>query len=388
MITVGSTPASATSPRPWALHTSRPTEGTLVLHLIGSWRLRERLPDTAEVERQIAEGPPIRSLRFESREVTGWDSGLLGFLWELAEKSRLAGVELDQAGLPPDVQRLLSLASAAQPPGTIPEPSHPSWLERVGAAALAASAEIGRMLAFVGEAAIVFYAFVRRRARFLRSDLALFLEECGARAFPIVSLVSFLVGSIVAFVGAAQLRRFGAEVYVADLVGIATVRELGPIMTAIIMAGRTGAAFAAQLGSMQVNEEIDALQTTGISPMEFLVLPRVLALSLMTPLLTIYGDVLGILGGACIAATVLHVSFFAYFHATIVTLTLADCGMGLVKGAVFGVLVALAGCLRGSQSGRSAAAVGQAATAAVVLGIVLIIVADAVLDVLFHSLGA
>jgi len=258
----------------------------------------------------------------------------------------------------------------------------------VGAAALAASAEIGRMLAFVGEAAIVFYAFVRRRARFLRSDLALFLEECGARAFPIVSLVSFLVGSIVAFVGAAQLRRFGAEVYVADLVGIATVRELGPIMTAIIMAGRTGAAFAAQLGSMQVNEEIDALQTTGISPMEFLVLPRILALSLMTPLLTIYGDVLGILGGACIAATVLHVSFFAYFHATIVTLTLADCGMGLVKGAVFGVLVAIAGCLRGSQSGRSAAAVGQAATAAVVLGIVLIIVADAVLDVLFHSLGA
>ena len=362
--------------------------GTLVLHLIGSWRLRERLPDTAEVERQIAEGPPIRSLRFESLEVTGWDSGLLGFLWELAEKSRLAGIELDQAGLPPDVQRLLSLASAAQPPGAIPEPSHPSWLERVGAAALAASAEIGRMLAFVGEAAIVFYTFVGRRARFLRSDLALFVEECGARAFPIVSLVSFLVGSIVAFVGAAQLRRFGAEVYVADLVGIATVRELGPIMTAIIMAGRTGAAFAAQLGSMQVNEEIDALQTTGISPMEFLVLPRILALSLMTPLLTIYGDVLGILGGACIAATVLHVSFFAYFHATIVTLTLADCGMGLVKGAVFGVLVAIAGCLRGSQSGRSAAAVGQAATAAVVLGIVLIIVADAVLDVLFHSLGA
>jgi phospholipid/cholesterol/gamma-HCH transport system permease protein len=244
------------------------------------------------------------------------------------------------------------------------------------------------MLSFVGEAAIAFAAFVGRRARFLRSDLALFVEECGVRALPIVSLISFLVGAIVAFVGAAQLQRFGAEAYVADLVAIATVRELGPIMTAIIMAGRTGAAFAAQLGTMQVNEEIDALQTTGISPVEFLVLPRVLALSLMTPLLTVYGGVLGILGGACIAVSVLHVGFLAYVHATLDTLSLVDCGLGLVKGALFGVLVALAGCLRGSESGRSAAAVGQAATAAVVLGIVLIIGADALLDVLFHALGA
>ena len=380
--------APPTVDRSWEFRIDRPAEGTVVVHLSGSWRLRDRLPDTADIQREIDAGPPVHRLSFDTREVTGWDSGLLSLLWEMAEHTAQAGIELDPAGLPADVQHLLSLASAAEVPGAPPAPGQSSWLARVGTAALVASAEAGRMLGFVGEAAVAFGALMGRRARFLRSDLALFVEECGARALPIVSLISFLVGAIVAFVGAAQLQRFGAEAYVADLVAIATVRELGPIMTAIIMAGRTGAAFAAQLGTMQVNEEIDALQTTGLSPVEFLVLPRVLALSLMTPLLTVYGAVLGILGGACIAVTVLHVGFLGYFHATLDTLSLADCGLGLVKGALFGVLVALAGCLRGSESGRSAAAVGQAATAAVVLGIVLVIGADALLDMLFHALGA
>ena len=158
-------------------------------------------------------------------------------------------------------------------------------------------------------------------------------------------------------------------------------------MTAIILAGRTGAAFAAQLGTMRVNEEIDALRTTGLSPVEFLVLPRMLGLSLMTPFLTLYGDAVGILGGACIASGLLHVSAAAYFHATVAALRLSDLGLGLVKGALFGVMVAFAGCLRGSESGRSAAAVGQAATSAVVLGIVLIIVTDAALDVLFNAIN-
>jgi phospholipid/cholesterol/gamma-HCH transport system permease protein len=380
--------ARSTVDRSWEFRVDGLAEGTVVVHLSGSWRLRDRLPDTADIQRAIDAGPPVHRLRFETQEITSWDSGLLSVLWELAANSAQVGIEVDQAGLPADVQRLLGLASAAETQGAAPAPGEPSWLARVGAAALAASAEAGRMLSFVGETAIAFAAFVGRRARFLRSDLALFVEECGVRALPIVSLISFLVGAIVAFVGAAQLQRFGAEAYVADLVAIATVRELGPIMTAIIMAGRTGAAFAAQLGTMQVNEEIDALQTAGLSPVQFLVLPRVLALSLMTPLLTVYGDVLGILGGACIAVSVLHVGFLAYLHATLAALSLADCGLGLVKGALFGVLVALAGCLRGSESGRSAAAVGQAATAAVVLGIVLIIGADALLDVLFHALGA
>ncbi len=372
---------------PWDLRISRPAEGTLLVHLSGGWRLRNRLPDVAAVVREIGAGTPVHRLTFETRDLNGWDSGLLTFLWELVEEGWRRGFDLDQAGLPPSVQRLLGLASAVQPREMARAAKIPSWLERVGEAGLAASAGALRMAAFVSDIAAAFRAFVFRRARFLGSDLAWFLEDCGARALPIVSLIGFLVGLIMAFVGAAQLRRFGAEAYVADLVAIAMVRELGPIMTAIILAGRTGAAYAAQLGTMQVNAEIDALLTTGISPVEFLVLPRMLGLSLMTPLLTLYGDAVGILGGACIAAGLLNVSAAAYFHATVATLRLTDLGMGLVKGTVFGVLVAFAGCLRGSQSGRSAAAVGQAATSAVVLGIVLIIVSDGVLDVLFNSLN-
>jgi phospholipid/cholesterol/gamma-HCH transport system permease protein len=371
---------------PWDLRVSRSAEGTLVVHLSGGWRLRNRPPGAATVVREIGAGAPVRRLTFETRDLKGWDSGLLTFLWELVEEGWRRGFELDQTGLPAGVQRLLSLASAVQPREAAQEAKPPPWLERVGDAARARSAEAMRMVAFVGDMGTALGAFVCRRTRFLGSDLARLLEECGARALPIVSLISFLVGLIVAFVGAEQLRRFGAETYVADLVGIATVRELGPIMTAIIMAGRTGAAFAAQLGTMQVNEEIDALRTTGLSPVEFLVLPRMLGLSLMTPLLTLYGDVVGILGGACIAAGLLHVSAAAYFHATVAALRLTDLGLGLVKGALFGILVAFAGCLRGSESGRSAAAVGQAATSAVVLGIVLIIVSDAALDVLFNAL--
>ena len=381
-------PRSAVNP-PWGLRVDRPAEGTVVVHLSGSWRLRDRLPDGAEIQREIDAGPPVRRLTFETGEMTAWDSGLLSVLWEVIGPSGRKGIELDPGGLPADAWHLLSVACATPPRELLPAPAtgRPSWVDRVGRAAQSTAVGAGRMLTFLGEVTVAFSAFVRGRARFLRSDLATLLEESGVRALPIVSLISFLVGVILAYVGAAQLQRFGAEVYVADLVAIATVRELGPIMTSIILAGRTGAAFAATLGTMQVREEIDALVTTGLSPLEFLVLPRMLALSLMTPLLTIYGNLIGVLGGACVATTLLGVSGVAYVHATIGALRLADIGVGLIKASVFGVLVAFAGCLRGSQSGRSAAAVGQAATAAVVLGIVLIIASDAILDVIFNVLS-
>jgi phospholipid/cholesterol/gamma-HCH transport system permease protein len=193
------------------------------------------------------------------------------------------------------------------------------------------------------------------------------------------------VGTILAFMGSVQLQQFGAQIYVADLVGLAMVLELGAMMTAIIMAGRTGAAFAAQLGTMRVNQEIDALTTLGISPMEFLVVPRLLALVLMVPLLTVYADLMGILGGAVISAGMLDISYEAYFGRAQAALSLTAFAQGLVKSAVYGVLVALSGCLRGMQSGRSAAAVGAAATSAVVTGIVCIIVASALLTVIFHE---
>jgi len=228
---------------------------------------------------------------------------------------------------------------------------------------------------------------VKGSARFRMSDLLLFIQQCGAQALPIVTLISLLVGLILAFVGAVQLQMFGAQIYVANLVGLAMAREMGAMMAAIIMAGRTGAAFAAQLGTMQVNEEIDAFKTMGINPVEFLVLPRMLALVLMMPLLCVYADLMGIIGGAIVSIGMLDISAVEYYNQTVMSLNLTHLGVGVFKSAVFGVLVAIAGCLRGIQCGRSSSAVGDAATAAVVTGIIFIIVSDAVMTVIFTIIG-
>ena len=260
------------------------------------------------------------------------------------------------------------------------------WLDRVGMATIAAGKATGEMIGFIGEAVTAFGKLFAGRARFRVSDLMLIIQDCGASALGIVTLISILVGLILAFVGAIQLELFGAQIFVADLVGIATVREMGAMMTAIIMAGRTGAAFAAQLGTMQVNEEIDALATLGLSPMEFLVLPRMLALILMMPLLCIYADLMGILGGAMVGIGMLHLSPTLYINETQHAIGLVDVGVGVFKSAVFGVLIALAGCLRGMQCGRSASAVGLAATSAVVTGIVAIIVTDGLFAVITNVL--
>jgi phospholipid/cholesterol/gamma-HCH transport system permease protein len=225
------------------------------------------------------------------------------------------------------------------------------------------------------------------RAQFRRSDLILISQESGAQALPIVSLISLLVGLILAFIGAVQLMMFGAQIYVANLVGIAMVRVMGAIMTGIIMSGRTGASFAAQLGTMQVNEEIDALKTLGVSPMEFLVLPRMLALVLMMPLLCLYADLMGVLGGLIVGVGMLDLNLMEYYNQTRAAVGLNDLLIGLFHSLVFGVLVALAGCLRGLQCGRSASAVGDATTSAVVTGIVSIIVATAIITVMTNVLG-
>jgi phospholipid/cholesterol/gamma-HCH transport system permease protein len=359
----------------------------VVLRLAGSWRLENRLPGALAVQRKLQVGQPVRRLSFEAGGVTAWDSGLLTFVRKLMDVAKRGGIQVDRSGLPKGAQHLLSLATAVAAQETGRRVRHVPWLERVGAAVLAEEAGVAAMLGFTGQACLAFWALLRRRARFQSSDLWLTIEECGARALPIVTLICFLVGLILAFIGSVQLRRFGAQIYVADLVGIAMAQEIGAMMTGIILAGRTGAAFAAQLGTMQVNEEIDALRTMGISAVEFLVLPRMLALILMAPLLTIYADVVGILGGTFVGVTMLKLSLTAYLHETLQALTLTDFAKGLLKGGVFGMLVAWAGCLRGMQCGRSSAAVGLATTAAVVLGIVAIIVAEAVLTVLYYALG-
>jgi phospholipid/cholesterol/gamma-HCH transport system permease protein len=297
-------------------------------------------------------------------------------------------IATDQTGLPEGMQRLLALATAVpEREGAARSAGRTPWLARLGSHAIAAATASREMLDFIGEAALAFIKMLRGQASFRGSDVLALMQASGSQALPIVSLISGLIGLILAFMGAIQLRQFGAQIYVADLVGIGMTREMGAVMTGIIMAGRTGAAFAAQLGTMQVNEEIDAYTTLGISPMEFLVLPRLLALVLMMPLLCLYADLLGILGGLVVATGMLDVSLLEYVNETRAAVSLTDVALGVVKSGLFGVLIALAGCLRGMQCGRSASAVGDAATSAVVTGIVFIIATDGLLAVLTEAMG-
>jgi phospholipid/cholesterol/gamma-HCH transport system permease protein len=213
------------------------------------------------------------------------------------------------------------------------------------------------------------------------------MQQCGPQALGIVALINFLVGLILAFVGAIQLAKFGASIYVADLVGIATVREMGCIMTGIILCGRTGAAFAAQLGTMRVNEEISALQTFGISPIEFLVLPRMVALIVVMPFLCVFADLISIVGGFVVSVSMLDITPTVYLNRTIQSIHLGSFLLGIGKGSFFGFLVAYTGCLRGMQSGSSAAAVGEATTRAVVTGITAIVASDGLFAVLTNALN-
>jgi phospholipid/cholesterol/gamma-HCH transport system permease protein len=354
------------------------------MKLAGSWRLEDEFPSITGVAQHLDDTPHVRSVTFDTTELAAWDSGLVTFLLDTMDLGAQRQIVVAQEGLPSGVRRLLHLATAVpERQGARREAKPDPLLTRVGRSTIALVASGGDILGFVGEAVLALGKLLRGQARFRPVELLLLIQECGAQALPIVTLICFLVGAILAFIGAVQLGKFGAQIYVADLVALAMALEMGAMMTAIIMAGRTGAAFAAQLGTMTVNEEIDALTTLGLSPMEFLVVPRMLALITMMPLLTLYGDLLGILGGGLIGLTVLNISPTEYFHQTRAALTLGAFAQGLIKSGVYGMLVALAGCLRGMQCGRSAAAVGQAATSAVVTGIVCIITASAVLTVIF-----
>jgi phospholipid/cholesterol/gamma-HCH transport system permease protein len=366
------------------MHVSRASDDTVLVRLSGSWTLQSDRPTVAELQRQLTSEARAQRVTFETQDLGAWDSGLLTFLRKLEELCQQGQIAVDRSGLPDGIRRLLDLAAA------VPErqearrgETRDSILARIGKGGVGVVEAAAEMLEFIGEAFLAFLQLLLGRASFRSSDLALLLQECGAQALPIVTLISFLVGAILAFIGAVQLQQFGAQIYVANLVGLAMALEMGAMMTAIIMSGRTGAAFAAQLGTMQVNQEIDALTTLGISPMEFLVVPRMVALVLMVPLLTVYADLMGMLGGAAIGVTMLDVSLKVYFHQLQEALTLKYLAQGLIKGAVYGVIIALAGCMRGMQSGRSAAAVGQAATSAVVTSIVGIIVASAILTVIY-----
>ena len=368
------------------LEYGRGPDGTLHVALGGDWKLARGVPALRGVLEELERQPPPQRVVLETSVLAGWGSGLLTFLLGVLSRCKQLGVEVDRQGLPKGVERLLALATAV--PASRSSRGHSaSFFVRVGDGAITWSQGCRDTLAFIGEAFLSLVRFLTGKARFRRSDLLLTLQGCGARSLGIVALINFLVGTILAFVGAIELRTFGAQIYVSHLVGIGMLRDIAPIMTGIIVTGRTGAAFAAELATMEANQEIDALRTLGIEPMDFLVLPRLLALSLMMPLLCLYADLVGIAGGLVVSASMLGISPVQYLLETKHAVSLNDLFLGLFMGFVFGLLVSLTGCMRGVRSGRSAAAVGEATTSAVVTGIVSIVVATAIITLISYVLG-
>lgn len=366
-----------------------PTGGeTISLRLAGDWVLANRIPGTAQVEERLQQQPEVRRLQLDVATLGRWDSRFLTFIIAVSKVCETRNIILDAGTLPDGAERLLKLATAVpEKQGARKSKERPPFLQRVGSQWVAFLGSGREIVDFLGQVALGFVRLASGRTRLRRADLWQLIEDCGIQASGIVCLISLLVGMSTAFVGAIQLAKFGADIFVADLVAISTLREMAPTMTAFVMAGRTGAAFAARLGTMQVNEEVDALQTLGIPPIDFLVIPRIVALLLMMPLLYVYASLLGILGGAVVALGTLNITAFAYLHQTVGAVDLADFGVGMVKAIVFGALVGFFGCYCGIKCGRSAAAVGAAATSAVVQSMIAIIAANMVFAVVTNILG-
>jgi len=366
----------------------RTKENKLVLSFSGSWRSCDDRSKASGLLSQFSAETGVNQVALRDTGITAWDSSLLIYLRAVMAIAKGNNAEVDDTGLPEGVRRLLHLADAVpERKGARRTGSKVSWLTKVGEGTQKGFHDFGESIKFLGELTQAFIAMVKGKARYRKSDLFAIIQECGPEALPIISLISLLVGMILAFLGSVQLKMFGAEIFVANAVAMGMVREMGALMTGIIMAGRTGAAFAARLGTMQVNEEVDALQTMGFSPMEFLVLPRALALILMMPLLSIYANVIGILGGAIVGILMLDLTPTQYYLQTIGSINLQAVVSGLIKSSVFGILVAISGCMQGIRCGRSASAVGEATTAAVVNAIVYIVIADSLISIIYVITG-
>ena len=383
-----SSDAAALLAQPFAIAES---DGTLTIQLLGDWTAAGDEDDPVDLMLKGLKSSlnsNVSQIGFDSSALTSWDTRLLVAVTKVIDTAKRKKIDLEFNGLPDGVNALIRLSRAVPPrDGTKQQSDDAGWLAGIGRSALDVAGSLSEANVFFGESLQSLGRYFRGTARFMRSDVVEFIQATGPQALPIVGIINVLLGVILGFMGAVQLQQFGAEIFVANLVALGQTREIAPMMTAIVMAGRSGAAYAAQLGTMRVNEEIDALKTFGFSPMDFLVLPRMLALAVMFPVLVLYADALGIFGGYLVGVGMLGLGTTEYIEQTRHAIDMGDILLGVVKGSVFGILVAVTGCMKGMQSGRSASAVGDATTKAVVMGIIAIIVMTAVFSVLTNMLG-
>ena len=361
---------------------------TLLLKLSGDWSILAGLPSIDEVTPELNAHPQITQITLDPSGMSKWDSSLIFFLLSLMKAAEGKNIRLITDALPQNAQKLLAIALRVRGKSALPHKITPdSFLERIGERFLSVKESAFSLLDFLGEIAAAFGRLIRGKSYFRGDDFIFTVQRCGIDALPLVSLISVLVGMILAFIGAIQLKLFGAQIFIADIVGIAMVRVMGAVMTGILMSGRTGASFAAELGIMQINDEVDALKTLGVAPVDFLVVPRILALVIMMPLLTLYADLMGILGGFIVSTGVLNINPVEYLHHTQHAVKLNNLWVGLTHSLAFGVIIAVAGCFRGIKCERSAAGLGEATTSAVVLAIVGIVIATAVIIFICQILG-
>jgi phospholipid/cholesterol/gamma-HCH transport system permease protein len=363
------------------------TAKTLLVKLSGDWHISAGLLSESEVTSQLTSHTDIIQISFSVSQDLKWDSGLISFLLKLNKECGQKKIQVDLKGLPKEAQKLLALALKEHEKNVSSPKERESFFEEIGEKFLQIGGSYRQAVNFLGDIAVSFFRLITGRVYFRWDDFTLLVKRCGADTLLLVSLISLLVGMILAFVASIQLKMFGAQIYIADIVGIAMVRVLSAVMTGIIVSGRIGASYAAELGMMQANEEIDALKTLGVSPVEFLVIPRVLALVLMMPILTIYADLMAIVGGFLISIWMFHLNPLEYLNHTQLAVKLSYVWIGLIHSFVFGVIIAVAGCLRGIECKRNAAGVGNATTSAVVTAITGLVIATAIITFICQVLG-
>jgi phospholipid/cholesterol/gamma-HCH transport system permease protein len=354
------------------------------LRCLGTWSMGT----IAALERTL-EGlpwPQRGELVVDGSAITELDTAGAWLLHRTMAKLAAQGAKVSLQGFRTECSGLLALLANRRVPLEVPETPEPPWLGRIGRHTVSLITAFWGYLAFVGECALALLHGMRHPARVRWRPVLRNIEIAGVQALPITGLLSFLMGLVIAYQGADQLRRFGANIFVVDLVALAMLRELSPLLTAIIIAGRSGSAYTAQIGTMKVTEEIDALRTIGIGAQDLLVVPKVIALVIVMPLLTVYTDVTGVIGGMVMAKLKLGVSFEAFFDRLDDAVQLSSYWTGLVKAPVFALIVAMVGCHRGFRVGASADSVGAQTTTSVVQSIFLVIVTDALFSIIFLAL--
>lgn len=363
-------------------HTAKLTleSGSTTVRCTGEWIVR----NIAHVE--LPSWPTSGELMFDFTSLCALDTAGAWLLLRTVNELKLRGLNIELTGLRTEYDALLQLIVSCEVAQPITPETRPGFLARIGQYSWNSLLAMHDMLAFIGETAIILmYSLIQPRRVRWRTILHN-LQSAGFEALPIVGLLSFLMGLVIAYQGADQLQRFGANIFIADLVGLSMLRELSPLLTAIIVAGRSGSAYAAQIGTMKVTEEIDALRTIGVTPTELLVLPKLLALIIALPLLTIYADVTGVLGGMIMAQSKLDVSFDVFLNRLGDAVSLSSFLTGIGKAPVFAAIIALVGCYQGFRVSGSADSVGRQTTVSVVQAIFLVILSDALFSILFNWL--